>query len=114
MYPRPMRLVAHRVHHATARVDGEPVAEMDAGFLLLVGFTPGDRADGLGRIADKVVHLRVFPDGDSLFGASLLDRGGEVMLVSKVPGQRLRGCAGRTRRDRGHQTGPRRRHTMVR
>jgi D-tyrosyl-tRNA(Tyr) deacylase len=79
-----MRLVTHRVHHATARIDGEPVAEMGAGLLLLVGFTPGDRADGLDRIAAKVLHLRIFPTGDSLFGASLLDGDGEVMLVSQL------------------------------
>lgn len=63
------------------RVGGRTVAEIGPGLLLLVGV---GRNDGLGaydRLAEKVVNLRIFPDGEGKMNRSLLEVGGEILVV---------------------------------
>ena len=78
-----MRAVAQRVRLARVRVGGELVAEMRAGLLALVGVSRGDSADDANALAEKLVHLRVFPDGDGLMNRSLHEAGFELGVVSQ-------------------------------
>ncbi|MFN8232741.1 MAG: D-aminoacyl-tRNA deacylase [Actinomycetota bacterium] len=78
-----MRLVIQRVSSASVEVDGEPVAAIGAGFLVLVGVGRDDRDDDTERLAEKVVHLRVFADEAGKMNRSLLDVAGEALVISQ-------------------------------
>ena len=79
---RPVRAVVQRVSRAEVRVDGETVGVCGAGLLVLVGAgtrTPKRRV----RLAAKVARLRIFPDDEGRFDGSLVDTGGEALVVSQ-------------------------------
>lgn len=65
------------------RIDGQVVGHIGQGHVLLVGFTGSDRLNEVEWMADKVVGLRVFPDDEGRMNRSLLDVGGEVLVVSQ-------------------------------
>jgi D-aminoacyl-tRNA deacylase len=76
-----MRILLQRVTRAAVRVGGETIAEIGTGLLLLVGIGAGDGSGEGDRLADKVVHLRVFEDDDGKMNRSLADVGGEILVV---------------------------------
>jgi D-tyrosyl-tRNA(Tyr) deacylase len=76
-----MRILLQRVSRAAVRVGGETIAEIGPGLLLLVGIGAGDGPGEDDRLADKVVHLRVFSDDDGKMNRSLADVGGEILVV---------------------------------
>ena len=78
-----MRAVAQRVSRASIEVGGERVGEMGPGLLALVGVARGDAAQDARKLADKLVHLRVFPDSEGKMNLSLLDTGGTLGVVSQ-------------------------------
>ena len=78
-----MRVVLQRVLRASVTVDGERVSEIGRGYLLLVGVGRGDQADEPERLAEKIVHLRLFADDEGKTNRSLIDVGGEVLVVSQ-------------------------------
>lgn len=78
-----MRLLLQRVSRAEVRVDGRVTGTIDAGFLLLVGFTHTDAESHLAWMADKVVGLRLFGDADGKMNLSLGDVDGAVLVVSQ-------------------------------
>jgi D-tyrosyl-tRNA(Tyr) deacylase len=78
-----MRLVIQRVTEASVSVDGEPVSSIGPGLLILVGVRRGDAEDEPDRLAEKVVHLRVFADEDGRMDRSLLDVAGQALVVSQ-------------------------------
>jgi D-tyrosyl-tRNA(Tyr) deacylase len=78
-----MRVVLQRVSHASVSVDGEVVASIGLGLLLLVGVAEGDDAEDARRLAEKCAEMRVFPDEAGRFDRSVVDVGGEVLVVSQ-------------------------------
>ena len=78
-----MRVVLQRVRRATVSVEGERVARIGPGYLLLVGVGKGDREDEPARLAEKIVHLRLFADDEGKTNRSLADVEGEVLVVSQ-------------------------------
>jgi len=78
-----MRVVVQRVSSASVRVDGETVGACGRGLLVLVGVRPADTAETAWRLAGKVARLRIFENDDGRFDRSLLDTGGEVLVVSQ-------------------------------
>jgi D-tyrosyl-tRNA(Tyr) deacylase len=77
-----MRALVQRVSRAAVDVDGERVAEIGPGLLVLLGVTHEDtEADG-DRLADKVRALRIFPDADGRMNEPLGDDR-EVLCVSQ-------------------------------
>ncbi|MCG6873267.1 MAG: D-tyrosyl-tRNA(Tyr) deacylase [Gammaproteobacteria bacterium] len=76
-----MRLVIQRVASASVTVDGETIASMDRGLLVYVGFTDGDDAAVLERMADKLAGLRLFPEGEREFHLDVTAAGGNILLV---------------------------------
>jgi|ERR687897_251558 D-tyrosyl-tRNA(Tyr) deacylase len=76
-----MRALVQRVSRASVSVDGERVAEIGSGLLVLLGVGEGDGADDADRLADKVRALRVFDDADGRMNEPLGDR--EVLCVSQ-------------------------------
>jgi D-tyrosyl-tRNA(Tyr) deacylase len=78
-----VRAVVQRVSRAAVRVDGTTVGRCGAGLLVLVGARHEDTAETAERLAGKVARLRIFPDGEGRFDRSLLDTGGEALVVSQ-------------------------------
>jgi D-aminoacyl-tRNA deacylase len=64
-------------------VEGEEVAAMDAGLLVLVGVHREDTELQADRLAEKLLNLRIFEDGDGQMNLSVRDAGGEVLCVSQ-------------------------------
>jgi D-tyrosyl-tRNA(Tyr) deacylase len=78
-----VRIVLQRVDRASVEVDGERIAEIGRGLLLLVGVAPTDGSVDLARLARKIVSLRVFPDAEGAMNRSLVDEAGSILAVSQ-------------------------------
>lgn len=78
-----MRVVLQRVISASVTVEGSVAGEIGHGLLILVGVADGDNEDDASRMARKCAELRVFSDADGKFNRSLLDTGGEALVVSQ-------------------------------
>src|SRR5687768_8356186 len=78
-----MRLVFQRVTLAAVRVDDEFVGAIGPGLLILVGVADGDDEGVAVRLAAKTAEMRIFNDAEGRFNLSLLDIGGEALVVSQ-------------------------------
>jgi len=76
-----VRIVLQRVSRGAVSVDGETVASIGCGVVLLVGFTHDDNEDLFAHMADKIVNLRIFADEDGKMNRSLRDTAGELIVV---------------------------------
>ena len=76
-----MRALLQRVSRAAVRVEGETVASIGPGLLVLLGIARGDGAAVADRIAEKIRALRVFPDASGQMNEPLGRR--EVLCVSQ-------------------------------
>ena len=77
-----MRAIVQRVSSASVSVDGEAVASIGRGLLVLLGVRSGDGEAEADRVAAKLEALRVFEDDDGKMNLSVRDVGGEVLVVS--------------------------------
>jgi D-tyrosyl-tRNA(Tyr) deacylase len=78
-----MRLVLQRVTSGKVSVDGQPVAAIGRGLVILLGIAPGDSETQARSLAEKVAHLRIFEDEGGKMNRSLLETGGEAIVVSQ-------------------------------
>jgi D-aminoacyl-tRNA deacylase len=78
-----MRVVVQRTSEASVRVSGEVVAACGPGLVVLLGVAEGDDEAASERLAGKVARLRIFENEDGRFDRSLLDTGGEALVVSQ-------------------------------
>lgn len=78
-----MRLVVQRVTRASVTVDGEVTGKIGRGYMVLVGAEVGDTEADARLCADKLAGLRVFVDDEDKMNRSVLDVGGEILLVSQ-------------------------------
>ena len=78
-----MRIVLQRVLHASVTVDGERVSEIGRGYVLLVGVGRGDPPEEPERLAEKILHLRLFADHEGKTNLPLAGVDGEVLVVSQ-------------------------------
>ena len=78
-----MRAVVQRVSRASVAVDGEVVGACGRGLLVLVGVGHDDTDATARRLAEKLARLRVFENDEGRFDRSLLDVGGEALVVSQ-------------------------------
>src|SRR5437588_6548087 len=78
-----MRALLQRVSHASVTVDGKVVGRIGQGLLVLLGVGQDDSEVQVKTLADKIVHLRIFGDDEGKMNRSLLDVGGEVLVVSQ-------------------------------
>lgn len=76
-----MRVVLQRVLRASVTVDGERVAEIGRGYLLLVGVGRGDPAEEAASLAEKIVHLRLFADEEGRTNLPIAGVDGEILVV---------------------------------
>ena len=80
---RHVRAVVQRVSEASVSVEGERVAAIGPGLLVLLGVRRGDTADDADRLARKLLALRVFEDHEGKLNLSVEDVGGELLCVSQ-------------------------------
>ena len=78
-----MKAWLQRVDEASVTIDGERVAEIGRGLLVLLGVTHGDTAAAADKIADRIPVLRIFEDDGGQTNKSLEDVGGSVIVVSQ-------------------------------
>jgi D-tyrosyl-tRNA(Tyr) deacylase len=78
-----LRAVVQRVSRARVAVDGEAVAEIGAGLCILLGVAEEDGEGEAVRLAAKVAHLRILENDLGKFDLSVLDTGGEALVVSQ-------------------------------
>lgn len=78
-----MRAVVQRVSEASVTVEGEVVGQIGPGLMVLLGVADGDGEGEARWMADKLVGLRIFEDDEGKMNRSLLDTGGEMLLVSQ-------------------------------
>ncbi|MGZ5339115.1 MAG: D-aminoacyl-tRNA deacylase [Thermoleophilaceae bacterium] len=78
-----MRALVQRVSEAAVSVEGEEVARIGPGLLVLLGVRGGDGPEQADRIAAKLKRLRIFEDAEGRMNLSVDDVGGEVLCVSQ-------------------------------
>jgi D-tyrosyl-tRNA(Tyr) deacylase len=78
-----MRALVQRVSHAAVRVDGQVTGEIDLGLCVFVGVKDDDGPIEASKLAEKVVHLRIFPDENGKMNRSVLEVGGGLLVVSQ-------------------------------
>lgn len=78
-----MRAVVQRVSDASVAVGERIVGSIGPGLLVFVGVTHGDSPEDAAAIAAKLARLRVFRDDDGKMNLSVLDIGGNVLVVSQ-------------------------------
>jgi D-tyrosyl-tRNA(Tyr) deacylase len=78
-----MRAVVQRVKNARVLVDGAVVGEIGKGVLIFLGVGVEDTIDDADYMASKIVHLRIFGDDEGKMNLSLLEMGGEALVVSQ-------------------------------
>jgi D-tyrosyl-tRNA(Tyr) deacylase len=78
-----MRAVVQRVNKASVRIEGQEVARIDQGILVLLGVGHKDEPEDAKYMAGKVVNLRIFADEQGKMNRSLLDAGGSLLAVSQ-------------------------------
>ena len=78
-----MRAVVQRVRRCRVTVDGRIVAEIGAGLLVLLGVGKSDNESGADYLADKVLGLRIFEDEAEKMNLSVVDKRGDVLVVSQ-------------------------------
>jgi D-tyrosyl-tRNA(Tyr) deacylase len=78
-----MRAVVQRVSEAAVSVQGQQIAGIGRGLMVLLGVAQGDGEAQAGWIAGKIAGLRVFDDAQGKLNLSVLDVGGAVLLVSQ-------------------------------
>ena len=78
-----MRLVIQRVHNGWVSVKGERIAEINRGMVILAGVGHKDTENQAKWLAEKCAHLRIFEDEGGKTNLSILDVGGEALVVSQ-------------------------------
>jgi D-tyrosyl-tRNA(Tyr) deacylase len=78
-----MIAVIQRVTKCAVKIDDREFSSIGRGLLVLLGVGPSDTEADADALADKIVHLRIFEDAEGKMNASLIDAGGQLMLVSQ-------------------------------
>ena len=78
-----MKLVIQKVSHASVETEGASIAEIQKGFLVLVGIGKSDTKETIDQYVKKMVNLRIFTDENGKTNLSLKDVNGEILLVSQ-------------------------------
>lgn len=78
-----MRALVQRVTHASVTVEGDCVGEISEGLLVLLGVGPNDTEKEADFLAKKCANLRIFTDENDKMNLSLLDIGGQMLVVSQ-------------------------------
>ncbi len=78
-----MRVVIQRVTQASVEIEGQLTASIGNGMLVLVGIEESDNQEDVDWLCGKILRLRIFPDTDKVMNLSIVDIGGELLVVSQ-------------------------------
>lgn len=78
-----MRTVLQRVSRASVTVDGKIVSSIENGLLLLLGIMNDDGLEDIQWLVRKVINLRIFNDEEGVMNKSIIDVGGDIIVVSQ-------------------------------
>jgi D-aminoacyl-tRNA deacylase len=78
-----MRVVIQRVRQGSVTVEDRKIASIGVGYVLLIGIGPQDSEATVRSMAEKIAALRIFEDEEGKMNLSLLDVGGEALVVSQ-------------------------------
>jgi len=78
-----VRAVLQRVTQASCTVDGQICGQIEEGLLVLLGVEESDTQEELSWLAQKIVNMRIFGDEKGLMNRSLVDIGGDILLISQ-------------------------------
>ncbi|PRY85480.1 D-aminoacyl-tRNA deacylase [Mongoliibacter ruber] len=78
-----MIAVIQRVSESSVKVKGEIIGQIDHGLLVLLGIEDADTTEDIDWLSKKIVNLRIFPDENMVMNKSLLDAGGDILLISQ-------------------------------
>ncbi len=78
-----MRAVIQRVQHASVTIAGQVHSRIGKGLLILLGVCAEDRMEDVEWLVKKIVGLRIFDDEDGVMNRSVMDEGGEALVVSQ-------------------------------
>lgn len=78
-----MRAVIQRVTHASVTINGAVKSAIDNGYLVLLGCENADTEEDIQWLAKKICNLRVFDDENGVMNKSVLDVGGDILVVSQ-------------------------------
>jgi len=78
-----MRAVIQRVAWAHVTIDNKRVSEIGEGLLVLLGIEDADNAEDIAWLTRKILNLRIFNDAKGVMNKSLLEKGGDAIVVSQ-------------------------------
>lgn len=78
-----MRTLIQRVQQASVTIDGMVKSEIGKGMLVLVGIEDRDTQEDIEWLSKKIVNLRIFDDENGVMNHSVIDSGGEILIVSQ-------------------------------
>ena len=78
-----MRSVIQRVSQASVTIEGEKVADIQHGLLVLVGFEDADTQEDIAWLTAKIANLRIFGDENGVMNLSVKDCSGDMIIVSQ-------------------------------
>ncbi len=78
-----MRAVVQRVKKSRVTVEGNVTGEINKGLMILLGVGQEDSDKDIEYLVEKTMHLRVFEDNDGKMNLSVLEVGGELLVVSQ-------------------------------
>ena len=79
-----MRIVIQRVSHASVTIEGHCKSSIGKGMLILVGIEEADGQEDIDWLCKKIVNLRIFDDENGVMNKSILEDGGEILVISQV------------------------------
>ena len=78
-----MRVVIQRTGHASVSIDGACKAAIGKGLLVLVGIEEADGKDDIEWLCKKIVNLRIFDDEQGVMNKSVVEAGGDILVISQ-------------------------------
>ena len=78
-----MRIVIQRTKHASVSIGDRVKSSIGPGMLILVGIEDTDGAEDIDWLCRKIVHLRIFDDENGVMNRSILESGGDILVVSQ-------------------------------
>jgi D-tyrosyl-tRNA(Tyr) deacylase len=78
-----MRAVIQRVSTASVTIDGKVNASIGEGLLVFIGIEDADNEQDIEWLSNKIVNLRIFNDANGVMNESVIEKNGEILLISQ-------------------------------
>jgi D-tyrosyl-tRNA(Tyr) deacylase len=78
-----MIVVIQRVSESAVKIDGKIKSQIGEGLMILMGIEEADTQEDIEWLSKKIINLRIFPDENGVMNRSVLEVGGEILLISQ-------------------------------